>query len=223
MSSPTPVELIRAAHRGDTDVLRRGLESIVAHHRALAVGGLSSLGAATSAEMTTASKDVDRSVRHRVAQLGARDTSVEVAVLLDLLRDGEFAVAETAAWALGERFEGRTGDALDPVVLDALCVAAADHPHQMVRESCVAALGAIGDDRGLPAILRGCRDKPAVRRRAVLALAPFDGEDVEVALRDALSDRDWQVRQAAEDLLGIAEADAPDTGPADSATDVVIP
>jgi hypothetical protein len=34
----------------------------------------------------------------------------------------------------------------------------------------------------------------------VLALAPFDGPDVEAALDRALTDRDWQVRQAAEDL-----------------------
>jgi len=40
-----------------------------------------------------------------------------------------------------------------------------------------------------------------VRRRAVLALAPFDGPEVDEALRTALEDRDWQVRQAAEDLL----------------------
>jgi HEAT repeat protein len=40
-----------------------------------------------------------------------------------------------------------------------------------------------------------------VRRRAILALAPFDGADVDAALRTALEDRDWQVRQAAEDLL----------------------
>ena len=70
----------------------------------------------------------------------------------------------------------------------------------LVREASVAALGAIGDDRGLPAILTGCTDKPAVRRRAVLALAPFDGDEVEAALAAALVDRDWQVRQAAEDL-----------------------
>ncbi|MST32935.1 HEAT repeat domain-containing protein, partial [Acidimicrobiaceae bacterium USS-CC1] len=44
-------------------------------------------------------------------------------------------------------------------------------------------------------------DKPAVRRRAVLALAPFEGPEVDAALRQALEDRDWQVRQAAEDLL----------------------
>ena len=65
----------------------------------------------------------------------------------------------------------------------------------------VAALGAIGDPRGLPTILHGCADKPAVRRRAVLALAPFDGEAVDAALQAALVDRDWQVRQAAEDVL----------------------
>jgi hypothetical protein len=44
------------------------------------------------------------------------------------------------------------------------------------------------------------RDKPNVRRRALLALAPFDGPEVEAAIEAALSDRDWQVRQAAEDL-----------------------
>jgi hypothetical protein len=34
----------------------------------------------------------------------------------------------------------------------------------------------------------------------VLALAPFEGPEVEAALATALEDRDWQVRQAAEDL-----------------------
>ena len=71
----------------------------------------------------------------------------------------------------------------------------------MVREAAIAALGAIGDERGLPAILAGCADKPAIRRRAVLALAPFAGPEVDAALAGALVDRDWQVRQAAEDLL----------------------
>jgi hypothetical protein len=41
-----------------------------------------------------------------------------------------------------------------------------------------------------------------VRRRAVIALAPFAGPDVDAALAAASQDRDWQVRQAAEDLLG---------------------
>jgi HEAT repeat protein len=57
-------------------------------------------------------------------------------------------------------------------------------------------------------VLRACDDKPAVRRRAVLALAAFEGPEVEARLRQALTDRDWQVRQAAEDLLGDQRDDA---------------
>jgi len=40
-----------------------------------------------------------------------------------------------------------------------------------------------------------------VRRRAVIALAPFEGPEVDAALEAARTDRDWQVRQAAEDQL----------------------
>src|SRR5437762_1926107 len=79
--------------------------------------------------------------------------------------------------------------------------ALAGHADALCREAAVAALGAIGDPAGLPAILRATTDKPAIRRRAVLALAPFDGPEVDAALQRALTDRDWQVRQAAEDLL----------------------
>jgi HEAT repeat protein len=79
---------------------------------------------------------------------------------------------------------------------------ASDHADALVREAAVAALGAIGDEAGLPAILAATADKATVRRRAVLALAPFEGPEVEAALARALEDRDWQVRQAAEDLSG---------------------
>ncbi|MBL6630630.1 MAG: HEAT repeat domain-containing protein, partial [Ilumatobacteraceae bacterium] len=86
------------------------------------------------------------------------------------------------------------------VVLERLIDLARHHDDALVRESAAAALGAIGDERGLPAILAACKDKPAVRRRAVLALAPFDGPEVDAAIDAALTDRDWQVRQSAEDL-----------------------
>ena len=76
---------------------------------------------------------------------------------------------------------------------------ATEHDDPLVRESAIAALGALGDPAGLPAVLAGCSDKPAIRRRAVLALAAFEGETVEAALSRA-EDPDWQVRQAAEDL-----------------------
>jgi HEAT repeat protein len=55
-----------------------------------------------------------------------------------------------------------------------------------------------------------------VRRRAVISLAPFDSPDVTAALRAALSDRDWQVRQAAEDLLAAAGLSDSETGPDES-------
>jgi HEAT repeat protein len=77
------------------------------------------------------------------------------------------------------------------------------HHDALAREAAVAALGALGDPTALPTILDACHDKPAVRRRAVLALAPFDGPEVDAAIDTALDDRDWQVRQAAEDLRGV--------------------
>jgi HEAT repeat protein len=78
---------------------------------------------------------------------------------------------------------------------------ATGHDDALVREAAVAALGAIGDPAGLAAILAATEDKATVRRRAIIALAPFDGPEVDAALARASTDRDWQVRQAAEDLL----------------------
>jgi HEAT repeat protein len=112
-----------------------------------------------------------------------------------LLADADPLVAEAAAYALGEhpRPARRAVTALER--------AATSHPDPLVREAAVSALGAIGEPASLPVVLDACDDKPAIRRRAVLALAAFDGEDVEACLRRALDDRDWQVRQAAEELL----------------------
>ena len=73
----------------------------------------------------------------------------------------------------------------------------------MSREAAVAALGALGHELGRESVLAGLGQRATIRRRAVLALAAFDGEGVEAALPRALDDRDWQGRQAAEDLLGV--------------------
>ena len=115
--------------------------------------------------------------------------------LRTLLTDRDAAVVEVAAWACGEITDA------DPATVTDLCALATGHRDALVREAAVAALGAIGDEVGLPTILAATTDKPAIRRRAVLALAPFEGPEVEEALSRALTDRDWQVRQAAEDLL----------------------
>ncbi len=82
-----------------------------------------------------------------------------------------------------------------------LMAMATGHDDALCREAAVAALGAIGDPVGLDAVLAATQDKATVRRRAVIALAAFEGPGVDAALEAARTDRDWQVRQAAEDLL----------------------
>ncbi|NLD75059.1 MAG: HEAT repeat domain-containing protein, partial [Acidimicrobiales bacterium] len=84
--------------------------------------------------------------------------------------------------------------------VEALATLAIEADDSLIRESAVAALGSLGDPAGLNAILNATEDKATVRRRAVIALAPFEGPEVDAALERALTDRDWQVRQAAEDL-----------------------
>jgi HEAT repeat protein len=141
-------------------------------------------------------RDNAPAVRRRAAELAPRVARRRASDLVSLLRDPDPLVAEAAAWALGEvRWRSNR-----PAVVHALVETAGAHADPLVREAAVAALGALGDEAGLPAVLAACHDKPAVRRRAVIALAAFEGEEVEAALHAALSDRDWQVRQAAEDL-----------------------
>jgi HEAT repeat protein len=167
--------------------------------RAGALGALvRAAGSGTArAAWRVGARDRDPAVRRRAAELApSLGTPAPVRMVIGLLRDTDPGVAETAAWALGE-----LGDAARAAgAVPALVAATVEHPDPLVREAAVAALGALGDRRGLPAILDACRDRPAVRRRAVLALAPFDGPDVDAALAAARADPDWQVRQAAEDL-----------------------
>jgi HEAT repeat protein len=146
---------------------------------------------------TTAARDPDARVRLRVAQLGpALGRAAKNATLLALLGDDDAWVAEAAAYAIGEHPRPTRA------AIAALTNATTSHDDPLVREAAVAALGSIGDPTTLPAVLHACNDKPAIRRRAVLALASFEGEEVEARLHAALEDHDWQVRQAAEDLLG---------------------
>jgi HEAT repeat protein len=115
------------------------------------------------------------------------------AALIGLLEDPDVTVVEAAAWALGELGGDRAA-------IVALARVAGGHEDALAREAAVGALGARGDPEGLAAVLAACRDVATVRRRAVLALAPFEGPAVDAAVVAARRDRDWQVRQAAEDL-----------------------
>ena len=184
-------ELAMAGHTGDASAARAALADPDPVARELALGALDRLDTLTPEELQTALADPAVAVRRRAVQLAAARPGTN---LLLSLADPDPTVVEVAAWAAGEHVQ-----VPDPV-LHRVCALATDAADALVREAAVAALGAIGDVRGLAAILAGCTDKPAIRRRAVLALAPFDGPEVEAALAAARDDRDWQVRQAAEDL-----------------------
>jgi HEAT repeat protein len=188
-------DVILAGHTGDRAMARDALHHVDAPVREAALGALERLGILDTTALEGALEDPHPSVRRRAAELAALHPEVDLAGTLD---DPEPTVVESAAWACGEQIE------VSQVVMTRLVALATAAEDALVREAAAAALGAIGDDFGLPAILAACNDKPAVRRRAVLALAPFIEDDVDgtvdAAIERALVDRDWQVRQAAEDL-----------------------
>jgi len=196
-TNPNIVELRRAiviaGHSGDEAAVRAALTHASGSVRDAALGAMARLGLLTNDLAVTAMSDKDARVRSRIAELSVDLPGLDLAPLLD---DHDPMVVEMAAWTCGEH------ETVADHIIEKLIQLCTEHEEPLVREAAVAALGAIGDDRGLKAILTACNDKPAVRRRAVLALAPFDGPEVKTALEAALEDRDWQVRQAAEDLLG---------------------
>lgn len=180
-----------AGHSGDVPTAL----GLLTHHdpgvRATALGALERLGELDDDNLRRALVDADVTVRRRAAEVAATHADID---LIDALRDDDPRVVEVAAWACGEHESDRTD------IVDRLMALATDADEPLVRESSVAALGAIGDERAVDVIIAATTDKPAVRRRAVLALAPFDSDEVTAAIDRALTDRDWQVRQAAEDL-----------------------
>lgn len=193
----TPIEIgdrwraiAEAGHSGDEPTARTALRDDDHVARELALGALARMQRLVDDDVMTALSDPHPSVRRRAALLAAKSPHLD---LTGPLADTADVVVEAAAWAAGEQ-----GAVHLVPTLSRLATTAAD---ALVREAAVAALGAIGSVDGLSAILAACGDKPAIRRRAVLALAPFDGPEVDAALEAARHDRDWQVRQAAEDVL----------------------
>ena len=182
-------DAVIAGHAGDEATAKAALGADDPEVRASALGALDRMGALADEALRVALRDPSPKVRVRAAVLSVGRTKVSPAPLLD---DPSDDVAETAAWACGERGFEELG------TVTRLGELAAGHSNPLVREAAVAALGAIGHPAGLEAILGATTDRVAVRRRAVLALAPFEGPEVEAALRRAAKDRDWQTRDAAE-------------------------
>jgi HEAT repeat protein len=154
----------------------------------------------TVGDLELALDDPDPFVRRRAAEDVGHLTDLTLApALIGALADEDPTVAEVACWAAGELERND-----DPTIASLIAIAT-EHADALCREAAVAALGAIGDQRGRSAVLVACTDIATVRRRAVLALAAFDGTECIDALRALTADRDLQVRQSAEDLLAIVE------------------
>lgn len=172
--------------------MRAGLANDEPAVRATALGALARLGRLGHDDLELATRDPGATVRMRAAELAAGRPGFPLHALLD---DPEPLVAEMAAWACGEH------EVVDDATLDRLVAMATGHEDPLAREAAVAALGAIGDERGRAAVHAATADKAPIRRRAVIALVAFEGDDVDAAMQRALTDRDWQVREAAEELL----------------------
>ena len=112
--------------------------------------------------------------------------------VVELLDDPDALVVDAAAFALGEHAY--------VLGVERLCVIARDHDDARCRESAIASLGAIGDDRARAVILAAFSDKAPIRRRAIVALANYEGPDIDAALEAASEDKDWQVRSAVAQL-----------------------
>ncbi len=139
--------------------------------------------------------DADVDVRRDALQQLAHAQLGDVSLLDDvlaLLDDDDGLVVDAAAFALGEH--------LCVPAVTSLCRVAADHDDARCRESAIASLGAIGDDRARATIIEALKDKPPIRRRAIVALSNFEGPDIDAALAEAGEDKDWQVRSAVAQL-----------------------
>ncbi len=191
-----------AGHRGELALVRGHLDDAAPLVREAALSALHRLEQCTAVEIGSAFTDDDARVRARAAELAAEIDDISPTPMLN---DPVASVVEVACFACGE-MQWPAGQA--PIVQ--LSTIATDHDDALCRESAAAALGAIGDPAGLDAVLTACTDRVTVRRRATLALAAFDDPRADEALRAALDDKDWQVRQAAEDLLEVGRVlDAP--------------
>ena len=184
-----------AGHRADIERIRAHADDEDRTVRESALRALDRASALTTDELARALEDPAPEVRAAAAELSAPRPSPS---LVAALADEDDRVVEVASWASGER------NPPEPGVVSLLVEIARTHRDPLCRESAIAALGALGDEAGRDAVLAGLDDRPAVRRRAVIALAAFDGPDVDAALERARSDSDRQVRDAVEDLLGPA-------------------
>ena len=168
--------------------------------RASAIAALARMGTLTADDLRQGLADHDPAVRRRTLLAVPPRWSPDLATTIDLaatLDDTDGYVLEVACFVAGEC------EPTNDRIVRRLCDIASGHDDPLCRESAVAALGSLGDPAARETVVAACRDKATIRRRAVLALVAFEGDDVDAMLAAMATDVDWQVRQAAEELLAI--------------------
>jgi len=189
-----------AGHSGNVQPVISGLGSEHQGAKLAAIEAASRLKILTPDRLYALLTDPDAMIRvatldvlvRQQPQTDTRPPDRIVSTVVSLLDDPE--CAEAAAAAIGELGPASTA------VVDTLKSMALHHDDPLCREAAVASLGSLG--RGQSAVIESLNDIAAIRRRATVALSNFDGPDVDLALARAAQDRDAQVRQLAEDLLG---------------------
>ena len=220
-SASTPPVAVRrragvlAGHHGDEAAARAAFVDPDPQVRRAGLAALVRLGALNSDDFDAAAGDESLLVRRHVGELAGsisqlRGRQTVVAALVGMLDDEDPALVEAAAFGISE---AGFADAVpmppsDKAALDALCRIAYGHPDTVCRESAVVGLGCSQSEEGLRALLHAMGDKPSVRRRCVISLGAYESDLAYEAIERALSDRDWQVRQAAEDLAGATRSGA---------------
>ncbi len=198
LPEPLGAALVAAGSRADPaldELVRAALASPDSRTRVLALRVRARRGRVGIAQWRAALGDPEADVRREALTLLAHDPrplpSLERTITA-ALGDPDPLVVDAAAFAAGERGCHSA--------IDSLIDVARTHDDARCREAAVAALGALGDQRGVATIIAALDDKAPVRRRAIVALANVEGPDVDAALARASTDRDWQVRAAVEQL-----------------------
>lgn len=176
-------------------LILEGLHSSEARHRVLALRAAARRRIITPDQWREALADPEASVRRDALTLLAYevvDFNEVASLVLAALDDRDPLVVDGAIFALVEHLYSDAVVRVSEIALG--------HDDARCRETAVAALGAFGDERGRAAVLAALEDKPAVRRRAIVALSNFEGPDIDAALARAGEDRDWQVRAAVDQL-----------------------
>ena len=192
-------EIIRCAWNGDA--------------RAVAV--LAEMSDATIADEFAAKlKDKDPIVRRRAAEiLGQLQMDRGVGYLLPQLRDANANVRDKVVESLGR---SRSDRVIEPLLVALRGVAHAGQVDTRLRVAAAKALGEVGSDKAVPALVVDLQiGEPEVRAAAAESLRRIASPLMHESLRGILESGDEQVRQYAAGILATVDSKAnlaPETG-----------